>query len=299
MKCCHINALVLLVVGSAPLVGCERSQPVHGCLDGDLGRFERISVQPAGKGGLACRAVYRDARGAEATVAVEALSPGACEGAGKPAKFEKHVVFSDPRENGVRICWTSREAVVHMEETGLLTPQGPVLRAYLHLYPSTVKQALEAVERDVADLKQASRQVPEDAAVHLKLARKYRKLGNTVMAAHEYHIAVDKDHGCHRCYLEMGTLYRELRHWDLSIRALRKAAALEPADHAAWLLLGDVAYDVKNRLEAIRGYTKAMECGLEGADRTRAEQRLAKLKDGEFMIQILPGASAPDSSGSD
>jgi len=299
MKCCRFQSLAVIALGLLWPAGCERSGPAHGCLDGDLGRFALASLEPLGNGGLACRATYRDPKGAEARVTLEPPAQGACDEHGKPAKFEKHMVFSEPLAHGVRICWTSRAAVVKISASGLLTPQGPVLRAYLHEYPSQVAQDLKGVEQDVADLKQASRQVPQDAAVHLKLARKYRKLGDTVMAAHEYHIAVEKDRSCHPCYLEMGSLYRQLRHWDLSIRALRKAAALKPADPVAWLALGDVAYDVKNRLEAIRGYTKALEASLTEADRARAQKRLAKLKDGEFMIQVLPGANTPDGGVTD
>ena len=106
--------------------------------------------------------------------------------------------------------------------------EGPVLRAYLHRYPSRVIDAVQATRRDVELLRRSSRKTPGDAGVHLELARNYRKLGNTIMATHEYHIAVEKDRSCYRCYLEMGTLYRDLRRWDLSIRALRKAAALRP-----------------------------------------------------------------------
>ena len=60
-----------------------------------------------------------------------------------------------------------------------------------------------------------------------------------------------------------------------------------------------MAYHVKNRLEAIRGYTKAKECGLPEADQARVDERREKLKDGEFMIQVLPGAAKKDPSGSD
>ena len=168
--------------------------------------------------------------------------------------------------------------------------EGPVLRAYLHRYPSRVIDAVQATRRDVELLRRSSRKTPGDAGVHLELARNYRKLGNTIMATHEYHIAVEKDRSCYRCYLEMGTLYRDLRRWDLSIRALRKAAALRPGKPEAWLILGDVSFHVHNRLEAIHGYTRALQAGLEGEDRKRASQRLAELEDGKFMIEIFPGA---------
>jgi len=42
-------------------------------------------------------------------------------------------------------------------------------------------------------------------------------------------LQLDADPKAFPCYLDMATLYRELRHWDLAIRALRRAAAIEPA----------------------------------------------------------------------
>jgi Flp pilus assembly protein TadD len=149
---------------------------------------------------------------------------------------------------------------------------------------------LQATRDEVEELRKQEQSRPKDAALHLELARKYRRLGDTVMATQELHIAVDADRSCYPCYLEMGTLYFELRHWDLSIRALRRAARLRPDDPAPHLHLGDVFYKVRNGKEARGAYAKALSLGLEGPEQKRARDRLAELKDGKYMIEVLPGA---------
>lgn len=291
---CWLCLCSVLGLGWA-LTGCDEASPTDACIDSDLGRFGFIGLQPSPGGG--CEARYRDPHGALARVRVRAHRPGLFADAGCPGDFENQKIFVRAGGDHQSVSWYGERMAVEVELAGLDRPGGPVLRAYLHRYPSQVIDAVEAVERDVEMLRQTSRQRPGDVQVHLKLARNYRRLGNTEMAAHEFHIAVEKDRGCAVCYLEMGTLYRELRHWDLSIRALRKAAALRPDHPRAWLLLGDVAYDVRNRLEALRGYSKALAAGLAGQDRQRASTRLAELRDGKFMIQLLPGASAQPDGG--
>jgi tetratricopeptide (TPR) repeat protein len=173
---------------------------------------------------------------------------------------------------------------------GLAVPQGAVLRAYLFEYRSDVTEDVEMARAEVDQLKESSRSRPKDAAVHLELARKYRKLNDTVMATQEYHIAVDADRSCYDCYLEMGTLYFELKHWDLAIRALRRAAALRPKEARPALLLGDVYYHVRNGQEAQRAYNLALNLGIGGDERKKVEGRLAELKDGKYMIEVMPGA---------
>jgi len=285
----------LLLLGPAP-TGCDEASPTDACIDSDLGRFSFTGLRPLPRGG--CQARYRDPHGALARVRVRAHRPGLFTDAGCPDSFEGKTVFVRAAEDHQLVSWYGERMAVEVELAGLSRPGGPVLRAYLHRFPSQVTDAVEAVERDVEMLRQSSRQRPGDARVHLKLARNYRRLGNTEMAAHEYHIAVEKDRGCAVCYLEMGTLYRELRHWDLSIRALRKAAALQPVHPRAWMLLGDVAYDVRNRLEALRGYNKALDAGVTGEQQRRASTRLAELRDGKFMLQVLPGAGTKPDGGS-
>jgi Flp pilus assembly protein TadD len=101
---------------------------------------------------------------------------------------------------------------------------------------------------------------------------------------------VDADRSCYDCYLEMGTLYFELKHWDLAIRALRRAVALRPKAPRPAMLLGDVHYHVHNGREAQRAYTQALKLGLGGDDKKKVEGRLAELKDGKYMIEVMPGA---------
>lgn len=291
---CRLCLCSALALGWAA-AGCDEASPTDACLDSNLGRFVFTGLRPLPGGG--CQARYRDPHGALARVRVRAHRPGLFADAGCPGVIESQTVFVRAAEDHHLVSWYGERMAVEVELAGLARPGGPVLRAYLHRYPSQAIDAVEAVERDVEMLRQTSRQRPGDARVHLKLARNYRRLGNTEMAAHEYHIAVEKDRGCSVCYLEMGTLYRELRHWDLSIRALRKAAALRPDQPRAWLLLGDVAYDVRNRLEALRGYQKALDAGVAGEQRRRARTRLAELRDGKFMIQVLPGAGGKPDGG--
>lgn len=291
---CCVALLLVLAFGAS---GCSDPSPTRLCLEGDLGRFSRVSVEPLAGGQGACRALYRDPDGAQAQVEVGPYLAGAFDEAGVPVTFEKYVVFSKAKAGQLKLSWFTHSLAVHLRLPGAKKPAGPVLRAYLLHYPSQVVDAVDAVKRDVELLRQTSRQAPGDASVHLKLARKYRKLGNTVMATHEYHFAAEKDPACHPCFLEMGGLYKELRHWDLSIRALRKAAGLRPDEPAAWLQLGDVSYHVRNRLEAMRGYKYALRAGVDGEDKKRAAERLADLEAGKFLIQVLPGARKDPDDG--
>jgi tetratricopeptide (TPR) repeat protein len=214
--------------------------------------------------------------------------PGLFEG-GKTFPFEKQTVYYQPDEGRVNVGWHSAGDVkVQMSLHGFSLPQGPVLRAYLFRYRSLVEEDLQAVQKDVEILRTESRINPKSARLHLDLARKYKRLGDNIMAAQEYHISVDADRNCYECYLEMGLLYFEVRHWDLSIRALRKAAKLRPEDPHAHMHLGDVFYRVENGLEAGRAYRRAVKLGLDGPGRERADKRIEELKNGKFMLQKRP-----------
>ncbi len=279
--------------------GCSRTPGAKWCIDGDLGRFSLQSIGPAKDGEKGCRAKYLDPSGAMTKVEVEPYKVGMFGNSGVPVKFEKQMVFSkkDESSGNLVVSWYSHDMAVRLTMRGMEKAGGPVLRGYLHRYPSLVVDEVKAVEKDVQVLKESSRKVPADASIHLELARNYRKLGNTIMAANEYHIAVEKDPHCYECYFEMGTLYRKLRHWDLSIRALRRATSIKPNEARAWMELGDVAFYVRNRLEAIRGYAKALEAGASGTQKQRASTRLNELHKGKFMIQVLPGVSNPSGLG--
>lgn len=270
------------------LAGCRGSAREEECLRGNLGKYRLESMESNPPGG-GCRARYRDPDGRAAEVRVRRgaiLEVG--EEAGPPFTFEKRLVRFRPEGEGIRISWHGRERVVEVSLPDAQEPHGPVLRAYLLHFPSDLADQAAVLEDEVQALRLESRGAPRDPGPHLKLARNYWKLGNTVMAAQEFQIAVSADPGCAECYFEMGRLYRELRHWDLSIRALRKAAALAPAESRIWLTLGDVNYDVHNRQEAELSYRKAISAGLSPADEERARKRLADLAEGKFMFEPLP-----------
>jgi len=268
------------------LCGC-RKKADDLCIDGDLGTYRLKSVRklPAG-----CEAHYADPQGRRARVRVIPGGSVQRPDGGVAFPFEKHTVYSLRQPDGVRVVWHKGDLVVDMFLQGLAVPQGAVLRAYLFRYRSDVTEDVEMAKAEVDQLKETSRRRPKDSAVHLELARKYRKLNDTVMATQEYHIAVDADRSCYDCYLEMGTLYFELKHWDLSIRALRRAAALRPREPRPALLLGDVYYHVHNGQEARRAYTLALKLGLGGDEKKRVEGRLSELKNGKYMIEVMPGA---------
>ena len=266
--------------------GC-RQKPGDHCIGGDLGTYRLESVSRLKTG---CEAHYVDPQGRKARVRVIPGGGGQRPDGGIPFPFEKHTVYSQRKPDGVRVLWHKGDLAVDMFLEGLAVPQGAVLRAYLFRYRSDVTEDVEVARAEVSQLKEASRDRPKDAAVHLELARKYRKLNDTVMATQEYHIAVDADRSCYQCYLEMGTLYFELKHWDLAIRALRRAAALRPKEARPALLLGDVYYHVRNGQEAQRAYNLALNLGLSGDEKKRIEGRLAELKDGKYMIEVMPGA---------
>ncbi|HOX46379.1 MAG TPA: hypothetical protein PK668_22440 [Myxococcota bacterium] len=279
--------------------GCQ-GDPLRGwCLEGDLGGFRLESLErlPAPERG--CRARYADGQGRAAVVRVTPHRPGRFAQEGPPVPFERFLVYARPVAAGTEVGWYTDQVLVELTLAGLKAPEGPVLRAYLYLHPSAVADEVRARERDVAELRAASRQTPRDARPHLDLARNYRKLGNTIMAAQEYHIAVELAPTCFDCYLELGLLYRELRHWDLSIRALRKACALGPAELGAWLALGDLSYELHNRSEAMLAYRRALGLPLAEADRARLAERLAALEKGEFMIEVLPHAAEPPPAAPD
>jgi tetratricopeptide (TPR) repeat protein len=257
------------------------------CIGGDLGTYRLEGVRALKPG---CEAHYVDPQGRKARVRV--IPGGSIQrpDGGVVFPFEKHTVYSQRQPDGVRVVWHRGDLVVDMFLQGLAVPQGAVLRAYLFEYHSDVTEDVEMARAEVDQLKESSRSRPQDAAVHLELARKYRKLNDTVMATQEYHIAVDADRSCYDCYLEMGTLYFELKHWDLAIRALRRAAALRPKAPRPALLLGDVYFRVRNGQEAQRAYTRALELGLGGDEKKKVEGRLLELKDGKYMIEVMPGA---------
>ncbi len=268
--------------------GCQKeSDPLDLCIAGDLGTYRQEQILPAPPG---CEARYVDPQGHRARVRVIPGRAWQRPDGGVPFPFEKHTVYSQRKPDGVRVVWHRGDLVVDMFLEGLAVPQGAVLWAYLFEYRSDVTEDVEMARAEVEQLKESSRSRPKDAAVHLELARKYRKLDDTVMAAQEYHIAVDSDRSCYECYLEMGTLYFQLKHWDLAIRALRRAAALRPKAAKPHLLLGDVYYHVRNGQEARRAYAKALGLGLSKEERKRAEDRQSELKSGKYMIEVMPGA---------
>ena len=275
--------IALALIG---LAGCHQ-EAGDLCIQGDLGtyRFESVRKLKAG-----CEARYVNPQGHQARVRVIPGGSARRPDGGVAFPFEKHTVYSQRKPDGVRVVWHKGDLVVDMFLQGLAVPQGAVLRAYLFEYRSDVTEDVEMVRAEVDQLKESSRRRPKDAAVHLELARKYRKLNDTVMATQEYHISVDADHSCYECYLEMGTLYFELKHWDLSIRALRRAAALRPEAPRPAMLIGDVYYHVRNGQEARRAYTRALKLGLDGDEKKKVEGRLGKLEDGKYMIEVMPGA---------
>ena len=282
-----VALLLLAALCAVPFgAGC-RKESDNLCIAGDLGTYrqERITAAPPG-----CEAHYLDPQGRHARVRVIPGQPWERPDGAVPFPFEKHTVYSQRKPDGVRVVWHKGNLVVDMFLEGRAVPQGAVLRAYLFEYRSDVADDVEVAQAEVNQLKEASRDRPKDAAVHLELARKYRKLGNTVMATQEYHIAVEADRSCYRCYLEMGALYFELKHWDLAIRALRRAAALLPEETQPHLLLGDVYYHVRNGQEAQRAYGQALKLGLTGDELQRAQGRLAELNEGKYMIEVMPGA---------
>ncbi len=280
-------ALVLLCVA-----GCQ-GDPTRGwCLEGNLGGFQLESLERLPGPERGCQARYGDGQGRTALVRVTPFRPGRFAQEGPPVSFERFLVYARTEEGRTEVGWYTDQVLVELTLAGLKGPEGPVLRAYLYLHPSAVADEVRARERDVELLRAESRQTPRDARPHLDLARNYRKLGNTIMAAQEYHIAVELAPGCFDCYLELGQLYRELRHWDLAIRALRKASGLEPAEPRAWLALGDLCYALRNRAEALAAYQRALGLPLAEADRRRLEERQAAMQKGEFLIEVLPRAGA-------
>ena len=268
------------------LAGC-RKEADNLCIAGDLGTYRLESVRALKPG---CEAHYKDPQGRQARVRVIPGGGGQRPDGGVVFPFEKHTVYSQRKPGGVRVVWHKGDLQVDMFLQDLTVPQGAVLRAYLFEYRSDVTEDVEVARAEVSQLKEASRDRPRDAAVHLELARKYRKLNDTVMATQEYHIAVDADRTCYECYLEMGSLYFELKHWDLAIRALRRAAALRPKAPRPAMLLGDVYYHVRNGQEAQRAYRLALKLGLSGDEKKKIEGRLSQLQDGKYMIEVMPGA---------
>jgi hypothetical protein len=271
-------------------VACQSTSSGGLCLDQDLGPFHLVRILPEPGEIKGCHATYRDDRGHQVVVRVIRDSNQASPKSAAPVPFEKSYVYASPEGDGTRVNWRHQDLSVEMFLSGMPEPQGAVLRAYLMHIPSDVVSEVDEVKQTIETLRAESREVPKSAALHLELSRKYRKLGNNIMAAQELHAAVDLDKTCYGCYFEMGVLYQELRHWDLSIKAFRRAADLGPGEKDPQLGLGDVFYQVHNRDGAMEAYRRAEKLNLTKEERQRVESRLQQLKDGQFMIEMLPGA---------
>jgi tetratricopeptide (TPR) repeat protein len=286
----RIIKISLAAILAAGFAACRHQPEEKLCIAGDLGRYSLVSIEqlPGSPGG--CRATYRDPHGSLVEVRVAPNRPDLFGDGGVPVPFEKHVVYRRRAGDGTLVGWNAGSTGVTVLLGDKAVPEGPVLRAYLFNYKSSVTAELRRTRKQVDILRQKSRRRPKDAAVHLELARKYRKLGDNVMAAQEYHISTDYDRQCFDCYLEMSTLYRELHSWDLAIRAARRAAGLRSHDPVPVVLLGDLFYDVHNGQEALRSYRAALGLGPAEKEAQRVNKRIDELQHGKYMIELLPGA---------
>jgi len=282
---------ILIVVVFASVFTCCRCQQAEGlCIAGDLGRYRFVSVEkiPGSPGG--CLATYQDPHGSLISVRVVPERPDLFGDGGVPVPFEKHFVYQRRAGQGTLVGWNSGGVGVTVLLSDKAVPEGPVLRAYLFKYRSSVTAEVDRTHEQLDVLRRESRRRPKDAAVHLELARRYRKLGDNVMAAQEYHISTDADRMCFDCYLEMGTLYQKLRSWDLAIRAARRAAGLRPESPIPVVLLGDLFYAAHNGQEALHSYRAALELGPGEKEAQRVSKRIWELQHGKYMIELLPGA---------
>ncbi|HUT99873.1 MAG TPA: hypothetical protein VM425_00375 [Myxococcota bacterium] len=281
-----IKILIIMVCIS----GCRCPQAEKLCITSDLGRYRFLSFEnlPGPPGG--CLATYQDPHGSLVSVRVVPERPDLFGDGGVPVPFEKHFVYRRRAGQGTLVGWNSGGVGVTVLLSDKAVPEGPVLRAYLFKYRSSVTAEVDRTREQLDVLRQKSLRRPKDAAVHLELARKYRKLGDNVMAAQEYHISTDADRMCFDCYLEMGTLYRELRSWDLAIRAARRAAGLRPENPVPVVLLGDLFYAAHNGQEALHSYRAALELGPGEKEAQRVSKRIWELQHGKYMIELLPGA---------
>lgn len=277
--------------------GCQCHSPEKLCIDADLGRYAFVSIErlKGSRGG--CRATYRDPHGSLVVARVVPGQPDLIGDAGVAVEFEKHFVYQRRAGDGTLVGWHTGSLGVTVLLADKAVPEGPVLRAYLFKYRSSVTAEIDRTRKRQIELRQDSRRRPKDAAVHLKLARNYRKLGNKLMAVQEYHVAIDADHQCYDCYMELGRLYRELRSWDLAIRAARRAAALRPDSPTPVILLGDLFYAVHNGQEALHSYQSALALGPDEKEALRVNQRVVELQHGKYMIEVLPGARKPAPDG--
>ncbi|MBW1807875.1 MAG: tetratricopeptide repeat protein [Deltaproteobacteria bacterium] len=281
----RIMSLSCFLLGS-----CQGNSSDSSCIKSDLGRYSFESVRGLKNGQAGCLATYRDQTGKQAVVRVEKGGSGPFEDGGTAVPFEKHFVFHRRHKDGILVGWQRGPVSITVFLQDKAVPQGPVLRAYLYKYHSDITAEVSATRRQVDQLRLESKRRPKDASLHLELARKYRKLGDNVMAAQEYHISVDADRMCYACYYEMGTLYQKLGHWDLAIRATRRAKDLKPKDPKPLILLGDLFYKVHNGQQALINYQKALALEPLPEDLTRLTKRIGELKKGKYMLEVLPGA---------
>jgi tetratricopeptide (TPR) repeat protein len=275
------KSIVFIVVLAIFWSACQQAEPKSHCLLEDLGRYQFVKSE-SDQSNQGCWAEYRDLKGNKALVTLDSKNPKLFGQAQKTTKFEKHFVDYRRIDKGVEVGWHHGQIGIVVRLENVSVPQGPVLRAYLYQYPSSLAARIEKVESQVDQLKEHSKLQPKNARTHLELARKYRQLNKNVLATHEYHFSIDLDPGCFDCFYELGDLYLELRHWDLSIRALRKAIALEPKNPSGHRLLGDVFYKVRNGPQALSAYQKAAELDLAGTHRQKVEKRIAELKSGKY-----------------
>lgn len=283
------------------------------CISADLGRFKFVGIDLIGpkadSSKIGCQAEYKGRNDQVAVVRViyrDRESKLEQVNSGMFYSFNRQWVNYQTIDQGILVLWNSDRYDIELRLQKGAVPSGPVLRAYLFRYRSRMDQSLEELRKKQVllgnqakrltttkatgsfrlaerpgKIKQSNR--PQLAKVHLELARNYRKQGNTIMAAQEYHVSFGLDSSCQVCYLELGSLYFELKHWDLSIRALLRAIELAPKNPDAYILIGDVYFTVRNGKQALRAYQTVVEkLKVMGPEKKRINSRIVEIKKGDF-----------------
>ncbi|KAA8494637.1 Anaphase-promoting complex subunit 8 [Porphyridium purpureum] len=115
------------------------------------------------------------------------------------------------------------------------------------------------------------------------IGHEYVELKNTAAAIEAYRRAVDLNPTDFRAWYSLGQAYELLSMPLFALFYFKKGATLCPRDPRMWCAVGHVYEELDRSQDAIRCYTRAMDCSEEGGD---AVHRLARLYHAQNRMEL-------------